>query len=224
MSEVADGVRRPARRLLTRTAVGAAAAALAVTTASCGGASSDTTGGDGLHGSAINGLYQLPATTLTDTEDQAYDLRADTDAPLSLVFFGYTQCPDICQTTMALLASAVTQLPEEDRGDVDVLFVTTDPARDTAPVLQAYLDRLDPTFEGVTGALPDIVAAGEDMGVDITEGTKLPSGGYEVDHSTQVYAVDATGTTRAVWTSGGLSSADVAEDVEVLLGDVRSGM
>ena len=208
---------------LRRALGGAVSAVLLAATAACGGSSSATTADDGLHGSAINGLYQLPATSLTDTEEQAYDLRADTDAPLTLVFFGYTQCPDICQTTMALLAGAMTQLSEEDRADTGVLFVTTDPARDTAPVLRSYLDRLDPAFEGVTGPLPQIVAAGDAMGVDITQGTKLPSGGYEVDHSTQVYAVDDTGTTRAVWTSGGLSASDVAEDVEVLLGDVRAG-
>ena len=212
-------------RTRVRQVAAAAVAALMLAAATgCGGAASGVSSDDdGLHGSAINGLYQLPPETLTDTAGQPYDLRADTDAPLTLVFFGYTQCPDICQTTMALLAGAVTRLDAQDREDTAMLFITTDPARDTAPALRSYLDRLDPSFEGVTGPLPEIVAAGDAMGVNIEAGEKLPSGGYEVDHSTQVYAVDATGTTRAVWTAGGLTSADVAEDVQVLLGDVRSG-
>ncbi|QWC85564.1 SCO family protein [Nocardioidaceae bacterium] len=219
---MADHGNRPRR--VRRVLASALTAGALAATAACGGAAAGDTAiaDDGLHGTAINGLYQLPPEQLTDTAGQAYDLRADTDAPLTLVFFGYTQCPDICQTTMALLAGAMTRLGEEDRADTSMLFVTTDPARDTAPALRAYLDRLDPSFEGVTGPLPRIVAAADGMGVDITKGTELPSGGYEVDHSTQVYAVDASGTTRAVWTAGGLSSADVAEDVEVLLGDVRA--
>ena len=59
-----------------------------------------------------------------------------------MVFFGYTNCPDICRAVMANLASALTRLDEADRDDVEVVFVTTDPARDTAPVLRSYLDAL----------------------------------------------------------------------------------
>ena len=88
--------------------------------------------GPSFHGAVLDEPYVVPQTTLTDTDGERYSLAADTDRPLTLVFFGYTHCPDICQVVMSSLASAMTRLDEQDRERVDVVFVTTDPARDDA--------------------------------------------------------------------------------------------
>ncbi|MDP3968428.1 MAG: SCO family protein [Nocardioides sp.] len=215
---------------LRRTLVAPLVATALLATAACGGSDAEEPVGqvvsgievggedDGLHGAVLTDPYALPEVSLTDTDGEPYALAADTDAPLTLVFFGYTQCPDICQVVMGSLASALTRLSDEEAERVEVLFVTTDPARDDASTLRAYLDRLDPSFEGLTGDLDVITTAGNALGVDIAKGERLPSGGYEVLHGTQVIGVDAEGRGTIVWTEG-TSPAQFAEDVAALLGD-----
>ena len=70
---------------------------------------------------------------------------------MTLVFFGYTHCPDICNVVLANIASALRGSPEDVRDSTRMIFVTTDPARDTAEVVREYLDRFDPRFEGLIG-------------------------------------------------------------------------
>jgi protein SCO1/2 len=160
----------------------------------------------------------VPATTLTDTEGKPFSLTEDTDKRLTLVFFGYTHCPDICQVVMSTLASALTRLDEQDRDRVDVVFVTTDPARDDPQTLRTYLDRFDPSFIGLTGDLDTIVDIGKPLAVAVEQGQRLPSGGYEVTHSTQVTAIDEQDRVPILWTQG-TSSAAFADDIHRLLED-----
>ncbi len=119
-----------------------------------------------------------------------------------VVFFGYTNCPDICKTTLSDLASALNRVSPEARGKIQVLLVTTDPARDTPEVLKAYLARFDPTFIGLTAPLDQIKKIAAPLGVVIEGTTKTPDGGYEVTHSTQVIGFDAARKGRLVWTQG----------------------
>ena len=81
-----------------------------------------------LHGTTLDQPYHPVGTALTDTDGRPLSLTRDTDARLTLVFFGYTHCPDICQLVMSTLAAARLRLPEDQRRDVDVVLVTTDPA------------------------------------------------------------------------------------------------
>jgi protein SCO1 len=171
---------------------------------------------DGMHGAVLTDRYVVPDVTLTATDGSDFSLTEDTRAPLTLVFFGYTRCPDICQIVMADIASALTRLDESQREQVDVLLVTSDPARDDPGTLRAYLDRFDPAFEGLTGDLDTIVALAGDLGVPIEEGTELPSGGYEINHGTQIVAVDAQDRSPVVWTEGTAASL-LAEDIDTLL-------
>ncbi len=177
--------------LLRRALVGVLAAALL---AGCGGGAPEE--GD-LAGAVLTDPYVVPETTLVDTGGDPYSLAKDTDARLTLVFFGYTNCPDICQVVMSSLASAMTRLSDADRDDVEVVFVTTDPARDDQETLRAYLDRFDPQFEGLTGDLGTITDIGGELGIAVEKGERLPSGGYEVTHSTPVVGIDATTRCRS---------------------------
>jgi protein SCO1/2 len=204
---------------------GSAAAIALVLLLAVGGCSEDAggqvatiTGGDddGMHGAVLTDRYVVPTTPLTDTAGAPYSLADSTDRPLTLVFFGYTNCPDICTLVMANLASVMTRLSEPDREQVDVVFVTTDPARDDPETLREYLDRFDPSFVGLTGELATIKEIGDAMGVYIEKGKKLPTGGYEVDHGTPVVAIDADDRSPIVWTQG-TSAADIAEDVTTML-------
>lgn len=173
---------------------------------------------DGLHGAVLAQQYVVPGTELTDTSGAAYSLADSTDKPLTLVFFGYTNCPDVCQLEMATLASAMTRLDEAQRAQVDVVLVTTDPARDDPAALRAYLDRFDPSFIGLTGELDAITGIGKELGVYIAKGRRLPTGGYEVDHGTPVIAIDERDRSPIVWTQG-TSAAEIAEDVAALLSE-----
>jgi len=171
---------------------------------------------DGMHGAVLTDPYVVPDVELTATDGEPFSLTGDTTAPVTLVFFGYTHCPDICQIVMADIASALTRLDEADRDSVEVLFVTSDPARDDPATLREYLDRFDPRFEGLTGNLATIVEAATALGVPIEKGAKMPSGGYEVTHGTQIVAIDESDRSPLVWTEG-TSAALLAEDLDLLL-------
>jgi protein SCO1/2 len=169
-----------------------------------------------MHGTVLTTPYSFPDTTLTDTSGDEVDLTAALEEPLTLVFFGYTHCPDICQAVMANLASASARLDDVEAERLQVWFVTTDPARDDPATLRTYLDRFDPGFEGFTGGLPEIVAAARSVHVPVEKGARLPSGGYEVNHGTPVLGVVADGSVPIVWTEG-TSAAQFADDISTVL-------
>jgi protein SCO1/2 len=157
----------------------------------------------------------MPDTRLTDTDGKPYAITG-TDKQLTLVFFGYTHCPDECPTTMATLASAMRQLDDADRGNVQVVFVTTDPSRDTGPVIRHWLDRFDPDFTGLTGPLPRILKLAQQVGVPVAKGKRLPSGGYDITHGTQVLGMDGSHHVPVIWTLG-TTAPEFASDIHQLL-------
>jgi protein SCO1 len=184
---------------------------IGVALAACSKSSADT-----FSGAVLHTPYHVPSTRLTDTDGRPYSLAASTTKRLTLVFFGYTHCPDECPTTMATLASAMLQLDDADRANVQVVFVTTDPARDTGPVIRSWLDHFSSAFVGVTGPLNTIKTVATDVGVPVAKGRRLPSGGYDVTHGTQVLGVDGKNTVPVVWTLG-TTAPEFAHDIHQLL-------
>lgn len=176
---------------------------------------------DGFHGAGLPKPYPVPSVQLTDTSGDPFDVVADTTRPVTLVFFGYTNCPDICNLVMADIASAMTRLDPGVAEQVQMLFITSDPKRDTPDVLRDYLDHFDPSFEGLTGPLPRIEKVARPLGV-LIEGTKrLPSGGYEVGHGSQVIGIGEDDRAQVVWTEGtpvGDLVADITRLVELQQG------
>ena len=201
----------------------AATLVLAPLLAGCGSSTGDdggapvtgitTSDDDGYRGIKLDTAYTVPPVTLTDTEGRPFELADQTKR--TIVFFGYTQCPDICQVVMSTIASAVARLSDAEKKQLQVVFVTTDPARDTKAVLRTYLDRYDPSFEGVTGPLDQIDTLGKPLGIFIKKGQTLPSGGYEVDHTTTVVGVQK-GRGDLVWTAA-TSPSDMASDFRKIL-------
>src|SRR5260370_11005835 len=92
-----------------------------------------------------------PAFVLTDTSGAPFDFRQRTEGAVTLLFFGYTYCPDQCPMHMANLITALKKLPPGIAGQVKLVFVTTDPARDSQAVLRRLLDLFDRRFIGLTG-------------------------------------------------------------------------
>jgi protein SCO1/2 len=182
----------------------------ALTLAGCG--SKDTS----FSGDRLENTWPASPIELTDTSGAPYSLAKSTeDHKLTLVFFGYTHCPDICQVVMSTIASAVSRLDTAQGKQVQVVFVTTDPARDTGPVLRTYLDRLDPDFVGLTGKLQRIVDLATPLKVYIEKGDKLPSGGYDVTHTTEVFGV--TGDKARIAWGQDTSPAELKADIIKLL-------
>jgi protein SCO1 len=171
---------------------------------------------DGMNGAVLDAPYTFPSATLTDSHGDAVDVRDRFTAPISLVFFGYSRCPDICQAVMADLASARGRLDPADADRVNTFFITTDPARDDPATLRSYLDRFDPGFEGFTGPLDDIVATAEAVHVPVLKGARLPSGGYDITHGTSILGVMPDGSVPILWTEG-TSAAKLAADLTTIL-------
>ncbi|MEI5673806.1 MULTISPECIES: SCO family protein [unclassified Nocardioides] len=164
--------------------------------------------------------FEIGAQQLTDTDGEPVSLADGADARLTLVFFGYTHCPDICPATMQTIASALTRLSDADRKQVGMTFVSTDPTRDTAPVLRRYLDRYDPSFVGLTGDIATVAELGKTVGIYVVEGEEgKPLTDEELGgHGTQVLALDGSGEVPVYWGQD-TSSAEYAADIEMLLGE-----
>jgi protein SCO1 len=194
------------------------AAATGLLLAGCSSAPADEGGEQSLHGTALGNPFEAPTTELQSTDGEPYALAEGTEKPLTLLFFGYTYCPDICQMVMSNIASGLTRLDDGVRDQVEVVFVTTDPARDDAGTLRDYLDRFDPSFVGLREELDTVVAVGEKLGVYIDKGERLPSGGFDVAHTDHVFAIDADDEVPVIWDRE-TSAAEFADDITLLLED-----
>jgi len=174
----------------------------------------------GYAGAEITTPYQLPDVTLDASTGSPFNLRTGSDRPALVVFFGYTNCPDICLNTMTDLASAMNRLAPEVRAKIQVLLVTVDPDRDTPPVLATYLSRIDPDFIGLTGKPAQIEQVAAALGVAIEGMVGHPEGTYDVTHSDQVIGIDAAREGVVVWTQG-TSIGTYKADFERLVGQQR---
>jgi protein SCO1/2 len=169
-------------------------------------------------GAEVARPYRMPDVTLTATNDQPFNLIRDTAYPVTLVFFGYTNCPDVCPLVMTDLTAAYLHLPTALRNETQILFITTDPARDNVSTLRRYLDRYNSSFVGLTGRLKDIVSAADAMGVPIEGRQKLPSGGYDVGHGAQVLGFHGN-TAPVIWTGTSVGNvSDMVSDISELAG------
>lgn len=163
------------------------------------------------------GAFKPASITLTDTSGTPYDLASTPSTPLTLVFFGYTHCPDECPAVMSQVSSAFSRLTAAQAAKITMIFVTTDPSEDTGPVLRAWLDRYDPTFIGLTGKLAQITALATSVRLTVEGATRLPSGGWEpATHDTHVLALNAKHLTVATWDMG-TTSKQYASDLQAML-------
>jgi protein SCO1/2 len=188
-------------------------AVLACLLSGCGGEDTEFTG------ARLDQPYSAPTVELTDTDGAPYSLAEDTDKPMTLVFFGYTHCPDLCPMVMNNVAAGLNRLDDGDREQVDLVFVTTDPKNDDEATLRAYLDGYGEGFIGLTGDLDDIVAAGDPLHLYVSDGKKLPGGGYDLGgHSTYVLGIDEKAEAVVVWNQE-TSAVEFANDIHTLLSE-----
>jgi protein SCO1/2 len=132
--------------------------------------------------------FEKPDLVLTDTHGKKYDLRAQTKDKPTLIYFGYTHCPDVCPLTMNNIAVAKKALPKAEQAKLCVVFVTTDPGRDTPAELGKWLKGIDPQFIGLTGDFATIQAGARSLGIAIEPTKKDKNGKLVSEHGTQVIA------------------------------------
>ncbi|MGH7685213.1 MAG: SCO family protein [Candidatus Dormibacteria bacterium] len=182
--------------------------------AACGGAtSSSSPAGYYWTGGVLQHALAKPEFTLTDQQGQPYDLQQKTAGKVALVYFGYTHCPDVCPEDMTMLAIALKQMPDSARNKVVVLFITTDPARDTSAVLGPYLSQFNPTFVGLTGtkAQVDLAQAAAQVTIASPE-PATPGSTYYVDHSAQIIAYTPDNLAHVAFFQG-MPTANIAHDL-----------
>jgi protein SCO1 len=132
--------------------------------------------------------FEKPDLVLTDTHGKKYDLRKETQGKPTLIYFGYTNCPDVCPLTMNNIAVAKKQLSKAQQNELRVVFVTTDPTRDTPAALGKWLKGIDPQVVGLTGAFATIQAGARTLGITIEPPHKDKNGKTVSTHGTQVIA------------------------------------
>ncbi len=140
---------------------------------------------------------------------------SDFRGKVTLLFFGYTHCPDACPTTMTELAQVVKLLGDKGR-DVQVLFVTVDPERDSLDVLKSYVPSFNPDFLGLRGDDATTHKVAEDFKIYYAKQASNSKAGYTIDHSTGVYVFDKQGQIRLFLTNS-LKPKDIAHDVGMLM-------
>lgn len=200
------------------------AALIALTATACGGSSSPSASSSSspplLHGAIPSDHAPRPSFTLVDTSGKTYDFGAQTRNKVTMLYFGYTHCPDECPTSMADLAQALKRVPAAVAQQIVVVFVTTDPWRDTRPVLRKWLDRFSPTFIGLTGSPAQIAGAEVKMGMPISrrvpEKKKSSVGRYSVDHFAAVMAYGRDNRLATLYPSG-VTPGDIATDMSALV-------
>jgi len=192
----------------------AAGAVLAAVTLS--GCASPDLPAEGLVGSEISPAWPVPETQLEADDGSSYAFDASTDKPVTLVFFGYTNCPDICSMVMANITQALTRVGEDAAAKVDVVFVSTDPQRDKKHVLTRYLGAFDDSYVGVRGTMAEITEVAQGFGVAFQAEDRLPSGGYEVSHQDNVFVVDGDDAIPLFWRRT-VTPVEMAHDLEQLI-------
>ncbi len=173
-------------------------------------------GEQGWHGTAVPDGYLLPTVPFTDTAGASTTLADEARTPVTVVFFGYTHCPDICNVVLANMASALRGAGPAVREDVRLLFVSTDPQRDTTDVVRDYLDRFDPRFEGLVAPVDDVARAARALYISYEKPDGSTGGSYLVDHGTYTTAF-VRGKARLVW-SDTTTVADLRADLVRLAG------
>jgi protein SCO1/2 len=176
-------------------AAAALLAAATLTLSACGGGDDDAApvtvvseeAGSAKAATVLDKPFEKPDLVLTDTHGKTYDFREETAGKPTLIYFGYTNCPDVCPLTMNNIAVAKKQLPKAQQDELRVVFVTTDPERDTASALGEWLKGIDPQVVGLTGDFATIQAGARTLGISI-EPPHEEKGKTVSSHGTQVIA------------------------------------
>jgi protein SCO1 len=167
-------------------------------------------------GGLVSPPLPKPKIMLTDTSGAPYDLWAKTEGYVTLLFFGYTRCPDMCPLQMQMIAQALKKVPPDTAHQFKVVFVTTDPERDSPTVLRSWLDQFDKRFIGLTGSQAAVDAA--QLAANLAPAKKSagrPHAAYEVAHTAFVLAYTKDNLAHVIYPVG-VNQEDFVHDLPSL--------
>jgi protein SCO1 len=167
-------------------------------------------------GGLITPPLPKPRFVLTDTSGAPFDFWNRTLGSVTLLFFGYTYCPDQCPTHMSNIGAALKKLPSGMADQVKLVFVTTDPARDTPVGLRRWLDNFDKHFVGLTGTEAALEAVQKSAGVAPAQKTGPGNGNYSLGHANFVVAYTKDNLAHVIY-PGGVSKDDWIHDLPLLI-------
>lgn len=165
-------------------------------------------------GADITGADYARTLSLPDISGQPRSL-SDFKGKVTVVFFGYTQCPDVCPTTMAELAQVKKSLGA-DGDKLQGVFVTIDPERDTPQILQSYLASFDPSFIALRGTAEQTQAAAKEFKIFYAKVPGKVEGSYTMDHTAGAFVIDRDGNPR-LFERYGAGAPALLSDVKALL-------
>ena len=212
------------RATTSRTLLLSLLVALTLAVAACGSGGDDEAAppidtGGGYRGTVLASALPKPAFTLVDTSGAFYNFGTRTEGYVTLVYFGFTYCPDICPDHMANIAAVLKRLPDDLSKQVKVVFVTVDPERDDARRLRLWLDLFDPSFVGLTGNVASVDSAlRQALGELYFPITREDLGGsnYSVSHAAFVLAYTPDNLAHTVYPFG-MQQADWEHDLYKLV-------
>jgi protein SCO1/2 len=166
------------------------------------------------NGIDITGADYAKGFTLTDHNGQSRSLN-DFKGKVVVLFFGYTQCPDVCPTTMTELVE-VKRLLGANGDKLQGVFVTVDPARDTTELLKAYMTNFDPTFVAFIPTAEQLAVVAKDFKIYYKKQEGKTPTSYTMDHSAGSYVFDTQGNVR-LYSRYGSGAKVLAQDIQTLL-------
>lgn len=169
----------------------------------CSGRSDVRPSPHGFAGTELARPVSKPDFQFSDSRGRPFRIDSATAGKVTLLLFGYTNCPDVCPVHLANLAAVLDRMPDEIQRQVTVVFVTTDPARDSLPVLDAWVKGFDPHFIGLRAS--DSVVAAAQRGVGLLPAGRTAAdakGAYVVGHSSAVIAYTRDGWGRVEYPFG----------------------
>ena len=167
-------------------------------------------------GGLVSPPLPKPRFVLTDTSGAPFDFWNRTEGSITLLFFGYTYCPNECPMHMANIGTALKNLPPDVAAQVKLVFVTTDPARDTRVELRRWLDNFDRRFVGLTGTPAALDAVQKATGVPVAQKTDPGNGNYSVTHANFIVAYTRDNLGHVIY-PGGVSRDDWVHDLPLLV-------
>lgn len=179
---------------------------------------------DGWRGVELEDPVRMPEATLTDTRGRPYRLREEAGGRVTLLFFGYTHCPDVCPVQMANLGAVLEEMPPSERRWVQVVFVTVDPRRDTAARIRRWLDRFGDGFVGLRADSARVAELQRRLGLaPAVRQQRRVQGRYTVGHGSQLLAFGPDGQARLAYPSG-TRQRDWAHDLPRLVRRARQAV
>jgi protein SCO1/2 len=189
-----------------------------LTALGCGPAHPKGFNGEGLSGPMLLPPLPKPDLVLTTTEGVTFDLKPETEGFITLLFFGYTSCPDLCPVQMANISTAMHRIDPGLANRIKVVFVTVDPRRDTPSAIRTWLDHFDRRFIGLTGDSASIASAFTQLRLGhpmAPARLSADSSVYTINHTVVVLAFTTDNLAHVAYPSG-IRADDWAKDLAIL--------